>query len=316
MLEAYENIDRLLNVELRTKGMPRGIVPQLYQIARGSGDPISYRAAKALAGCKGGRVAVVSGIHFPPHYPSGEVDGPVGAAMLAHALQSLGITADVLVEEAVVSPVAAMRARLGGTFEIVTTTGLTQAEVDGFEARYDAAVTVEKLGVNGEGVRHSIQGTVLPPESPALDPFIERMNAAGKVTVGIGDGGNEMGFGAIYDQARQVVPHGKVCRCPCQGGIVTRTATQVLLPALVSNFGAYGIVAALSIYCDAPSLMPDGSLIVGLLEAGVAHGLVDGAILTPGVVGDDGIPAAGVRAWVDTLSTIVSQENVVINRSW
>jgi hypothetical protein len=315
MLEAYENIDRLLTVELRTRGMPRGIVPHLYRLSRGR-EPTSYRAAKALAGNGGKRVAIVTGIHFSPHFPAGEVDGPVGAVVLARALASLGIRVDVLVEEPVVPPVEAMRSWTGGAFEIANTTRLTQKAVDGLAATYDAAVTVEKLGVNALGVRHSILGTALPPESPPLDPFIDAMNTARKLTVGIGDGGNEMGFGAIFDQARQVVPWGAECRCPCKGGIVTRTSTQILLPALVSNFGAYGIVAALSIHCGSPGLLPTGSEIVGLLDVGVANGLVDGAFVKPGLVSDDGIPAAGVAAWVDTLGTIVSQEAVLIDRSF
>lgn len=315
MLEAYESIDRLLTVELRTRGMPRGIVPQLYQLARGK-EPISYRVAKALAGAGGGRVAIITGIHFLPHFPAGEVDGPVGAVVLARALDSLGIRVDVLVEEPVAVSVEAMRSRTGGAFNITNTSRLTQQAVDGLVASYDAAVTVEKLGVNALGVRHSILGTALPPESPAMDSFIDAMNTAGKLTVGIGDGGNEMGFGAIFDQARQVVPWGAECRCPCKSGIVTRTSTQILLPALVSNFGAYGIVAALAIYCGSLGLLLKGSEIVGLMDVGVAKGLVDGAFVKPGLVSDDGIPAAGVAAWVDTLGTIVSQEAVLIDRSF
>jgi hypothetical protein len=33
-LNPYENLDRLLNVEMRIKKAPMGIVPQLYRLAR------------------------------------------------------------------------------------------------------------------------------------------------------------------------------------------------------------------------------------------------------------------------------------------
>lgn len=313
MLHAYENIDRLLTVELRTPGLPRGVIPQLYHFARGE-QPITYRAAKALAEVENGRVAIITGIHFPPHYPAGETDGPVGAVVLASALTSLGMRVDVMVEGPVVRPVEAMRSEADGAFEVMDTSELTHESVAQLAASYDAGVTVEKLGVNALGVRHSIQGTALPPEVPNMDSFIDALNAAGKLTIGIGDGGNEIGFGAIFDKARQIVPHGAKCRCPCKGGIVTRTSTRVLLPALVSNFGAYGVVAALAVLLNKPDLSPRGSEIVSLLEVGIAGGLVDGASVKPDLIWDDGIPAAGVAAWVDTLSTIVSQEATRIER--
>lgn len=315
MLEAFENIDRLLNVEMRTRGVPRGIVPQLYKLARGE-QPITYLAAEALLRVRGGRVAIVTGIYFAGRFPNGEVDGPVGSVVLAHTLQGLGYQADVVVEGPVVGPVEAMRARLGGSFGILNSSLLSQAEVEQMVGRYDAAVTIEKLGMNARGIRHSILGTEIPVEGPAIDPFIDAMNAAGKVTVGIGDGGNEMGFGAIFEQARAVVPWGAECRCPCGDGIVTRTATGILLPALVSNFGAYGIVGALSILTASANLVPTGAEIVGLLEAGVVAGLVDGVYVKPGLVGDDGIPASGVAAWVETLRTIVSQEALTVDRDF
>jgi hypothetical protein len=70
------------------------------------------------------------------------------------------------------------------------------------------------------------------------------------------------------------------------------------------------------VLCEAPDLLPSGSRIVELLEVGVEHGLMEGAFVIEGLVGDDGIPASGVRAWVDTLGTIVSQDAVVIDRGF
>src|SRR5262249_35481013 len=65
-------------------------------------------------------------------------------------------------------------------------------------------------------------------------------------TVGIGDAGNEIGFGRIADTVREVQPHGRVCQCPCRQGMATVVATDVLIVAAVSNWGAYGLEAALA----------------------------------------------------------------------
>ena len=44
----FENIDRLSQVEMRTQGLPVGIIGQLYTIARADGEPLAQRAAAAL----------------------------------------------------------------------------------------------------------------------------------------------------------------------------------------------------------------------------------------------------------------------------
>ena len=63
------------------------------------------------------------------------------------------------------------------------------------------AVTIEKLGRNKEGIRHSVMGTPLPKTGDYyIDDFIVAMTEKGKLTVGIGDGGNEIGFGKIHDK--------------------------------------------------------------------------------------------------------------------
>jgi thiamine pyrophosphate-dependent acetolactate synthase large subunit-like protein len=68
----------------------------------------------------------------------------------------------------------------------------------------------------------------------------------GVLTVGIGDGGNEIGMGNIYDTVRKVVPYGDQCKCPAKCGIADSTLVDVTVVATVSNWGAYGIEACLA----------------------------------------------------------------------
>ena len=56
-------------------------------------------------------------------------------------------------------------------------------------------------------------------------------------TVGIGDGGNEMGTGNLEQWTREILPTGEPS--------ITRSTWPVI--ASVSNWGAYGLVAALSL---------------------------------------------------------------------
>jgi hypothetical protein len=244
-------------------------------------------------------VACVTGIAGGP-LPRGEVDGPIGAAALAEALSATGREADVVVPEAMVVVVEAVRRAMSGDFGIVSE---AEASADG----YDAAVTVEKLGRNARGVFHTIFGAPLEDQAPTGDELIEALNGAGKLTIGIGDGGNEIGFGAVFEQAREIVPRGADCGCPCHDGIVTSTATGIVYPASVSNFGAYAIVTALGVLEERPLLLPSPERIAAAVEAAVTMGCLDGGTFEPGRVADDGIPIDGVQAYVALLRTLACQ---------
>jgi hypothetical protein len=295
----FENIDRLSQVEMRTQGLPVGIIGQLYAIARRDGDPLSLQAATALIDPAVRRIACVTGIAGGP-LPVGEVDGPVGAAALATALMELGRAADVVVPQAMVHVTKAVRSAMRADFGVV-------AQKDAKTQAYDAAITVEKLGRNRKGVFHTIFGAVLDDQLPEGDEFIEEMNRSGKLTIGMGDGGNEIGFGAIFDEARRVVPRGADCGCPCHDGLVTSTATKIVFPVSVSNFGAYAIASALGVLAERPLLLVSPERIAAAVEACVTNGCLDGGTFEPGRVADDGIPIDGVKAYVTLLRTIACQ---------
>lgn len=123
----------------------------------------------------------------------------------------------------------------------------------------------------------------------------------------MGDGGNEIGFGAIFDAAREIVPHGQACGCACNDGIVTSTATQILYPASVSNFGAYALTCALGVLESKPLLLVSADRIAAAVEAAVTNGCLDGGTFEPGRLADDGIPMEGVIALVNLLRTVATQ---------
>ena len=190
------------------------------------------------------RVALVTGIVVEKLLPKGEVDGPVGAAVLGRALGRLGHEVDLLVEEEMDDVAKMLIGKLGCDANVVHTTNRSPEDLARWADHYDVAVTVEKLGRNREGVRHSVMGSPLAKTGDYyIDDFIEAMTDKGKLTVGIGDGGNEIGFGKICDDVRGMVAFGADCGCPCGGGTATTTATRYLFPAAISNYGAYALTA-------------------------------------------------------------------------
>lgn len=315
-MHSYENLDKILLVECRPEGMPTGIIDKLYSVIRGD-LPITYEAAKALDAMPSeSRVAIITGIVIKSHLPKGEIDGPIGAVALGKVLAKLGHEVDILVPDMLISIIEVLKQKHNAKVNIINTTNFNQDQINNMINLYDSAVAIEKLAKNSVGVRHSIVGTQLEPEVPSLDELLAGIKEKGGLTIGIGDGGNEMGFGSIFKEAQKIVPYGSDCGCPCGKGIISKVATTILLPANVSNFGAYAIIAALAIKLRRNDLMPTGEQIVGLVKTAVDEGCLDGGTTKPGFVGDDGIPAIGIRAFVDVLYSIVQQTFVKFDRKF
>jgi hypothetical protein len=296
--EVYENLDRLVEVELRPAGLPMGVMPVLYAKARDGGEPLTLRIARRLLAPEIERVVIVTGVVFPP-VPRGEIDGPIGSAVLADALVRLGKQAAVMVPPELEGVLAQVRSRLHGRFEIVPDGGVNEAEVD-------AAVAVERLGRNRAGQHHTIFGAPLDLD-PVADDLFEQLGARGRLTIGFGDGGNEIGFGALFDEARAAVPHGADCGCPCGEGMVTSTRAEIVFPVAVSNFGAYAVTAAIGLLADRAGLLPPIPTLADAFAGAMAEGCLDGGTFRPGFVGDDGIPFEVVSAVVGVMHGIVSQ---------
>jgi D-glutamate cyclase len=270
-------------------------VPKLYAMARQSApsgdEPLSLRVASALTNASVGRVAFFTGI-VHDRQPKGELDGPIGSAVLASVLERIGRTAVVFAPADVLPVIAAAREALGGRFAIEP-----DERAPEWEPEVDAAISIERLGRNRKGVYHSIFG--VPRSQPkAVDDLFDGFNRSGRLTIGIGDGGNEIGFGSIFRAARAVVPRGRDCGCPCGAGIVAHTAVRHLLVASVSNFGAYAVASAVALLERSIELAPDPTTIGAAMSAAVDAGGIDGGSMTPGRVADDGIPSNTVAALV------------------
>jgi hypothetical protein len=304
----FENIDRLLLVEMRIANSTEGIVPQLYDLARGRG-PLSQEIAGAILERPRAKVGFLTGVYFPPHFPVGEIDGPIGGLVLARALGELGYATTLVMEGEVISatqklvPIArAGNARFVDGNELTDAVGVSALVKD-----LDVLIASERIGVNSRGVRHSINGTLLQP-SPAFpwpDALVETMNQSGKLTIGLGDGGNEIGFGKIYESGREIVPYGRRCQCPCGDGMFTRTATQLLWPVNVSNLGVYGLIAAIGLSLRRPDLLHDEDTERALLREAIGAGFRDGGTGLPEEA-QDGIPAIGAIGLVMMLRALVS----------
>jgi D-glutamate cyclase len=303
-----DSVDRLCAVEFRYAPaedgkLPRGVKTPLFEAARrAAGRPMTYLAAKGLVDNvgSGDRVFVVCGSGSPPYLPFGETDGPLGGASIARALDlGLGAKPIVISEAHMMGPNRATFVAAGlaihdeEVFEVRPHSALAIEFPYGMNTRtmveelFDihkptAIVFVERTGPNTAGVYHSVRGTAKREEDIiAGHLFAEIAAERGVFSIGIGDGGNEIGFGNIHAEAQDIQPAGRKCLCPCGEGVITVAKTDVLVSASISNWGAYGVSAMLGFLLRKPELVQEPEMEFEMLRACAAAGASDGSHISP-----------------------------------
>ena len=302
---AAENMDRLLCIEMRRKGLPRGFKWPLYEAARAISDgPMVLKAARLLD-CAPCRVGIFTGAAVPEHMPVGENDGPFGASVLAQALERIGHRLTVYTDPVCAAPIEALLRRAGTRAEVVRLTLGDRAQLTAAAATEDLLVAIERLGGNINGKLHGVNGTNRDAFRCNVDHAFVEAARLGKITIGIGDGGNEIGFGALRETLEvRLTEFAQKDKTPCGGGIFSAIFTDHLVVASTSNLGAYGVVAALAMLKGDPSLCHTAEEEMALHHVGVGLGLVDGG--GGGLIAwCDGIPAEANAAVVSLLRNIV-----------
>lgn len=304
---ACENIDLVMNVEMRRRGLPRGNKWRMFQMARAlEGEPLSLAAAR-IFDRPPAHVLIATGAAVPEFMPVGENDGPIGTAVLARALDRMGHTIGVVTDPVAAPPVAALLEHLEVEATVtpieVGDTALPESLLDA----YDVIAAIERLGGNRNGNLHGINGVSRTHHRANLDRLFFGAQERGKPTVAIGDGGNEIGFGRIIDRLEAEMPEFVFKdKTPCGGGVFSVVPADVLVVANSSNIGAYGIAAALALLREDPSLAHDSETDIGLHHFGAGLGLVDGAN-GQRHAWCDGIPPQATAAVVTIMQALVTQ---------
>jgi Domain of unknown function (DUF4392) len=243
-----------------------GLDPGGRGIARFFVAGAAAQAARALRRAK--RVLLTTGFSVGPGMP--ETDGPPGTASLGRALRSLGAEVTYITDAAALPPLQAALGALGEPTAIVT-----------FHAAGDAALTarrllaehapthlisIERPGRTGTGDYLSMRGESVREWNAPLDAlFLEASRRV--ITVGVGDGGNEIGMGALRARLTRAGPRIK--------NIASVVSARYPVVAGVSNWGAYGIVVELSRLARRP-LLHTGDEERRMIEACMKAGAVDG----------------------------------------
>ena len=150
-----------------------------------------------------------------------------------------------------------------------------------FEHKPSLLVAVERPGINQNGTYCNMNGDDVSSYVGKIDYMFNEALEKNIPTIGIGDGGNEIGMGNIFKNITQILPLGSI--------IASKTRTTSLVVSAVSNWGIYGIVAALSLL-KGFSLMHDSTLENILIETCIKSGAIDGISKTSSY-SVDGIPS-------------------------
>jgi hypothetical protein len=281
------SIDRLVTVEMRLGEYSRGVAAKLHAAALAAQDApsLSLLAAQRLQArvAPGDAVLVVTGAGHAEHMPAGETDGPLGAAGLARALQRGLDARPVLLTAAPYAPPVEASLHALGLGDLAVLPLASDAQAIGYVERHApaAVVSIETLTANRAGVAHTASGMAATDEQPHAAALIDAARERGVLTVGIGDNGNEAGYGLIEAAVREHKPFGDVCRCPCGGGIASATVTDVLVTGNVSNWAAYGVEAMLAALLGEPDVLHGAAEEAAMLDGALAAGAIDGSTGRP-----------------------------------
>jgi hypothetical protein len=248
-------IDALLALDPGRRGIARFFV-------RGG----AAAAARALARSR--RVLITTGFAVGPGLP--ETDGPPGAASLGRALRALGKAVTYVTDAVTVPPLQAALRALGEPVAVVTFHGAGDPEGAARRvlAEHDPThlVSIERPGRTADGEYRSVRGESVRAWNGPLDAlFLAAPRRV--VTIGIGDGGNEIGMGNV--RAR-IARAGRRARA-----IASVVRVRHLVVAGTSNWGAYGVVAELG-RLHRRALLHSGDEERRVVEACVEAGAVDG----------------------------------------
>jgi hypothetical protein len=196
-----------------------------------------WRAASALAGMPAPTIGLITGFFVPgANPPAAETDGPAGAALMALGFINAGLSCrlatDTICESA--CRVALDAAGAGSVpIDAVPPGQPVDALIDLWRQQgIDRVIAIERCGPASDGRLKNMRGADIGAHAAPLD----RLFSAGPWrTIGIGDGGNELGMGTVPAASPGLMGDPIGCVVPA----------DALIAAGVSHWGAYAMLAAL-----------------------------------------------------------------------
>lgn len=251
-------------------------------------------AAESLATASA--VGIVTGFYVRDATPpAAETDGLSGSIVLADVLRSAGIDVVLITDELCAGALhAGLSAASCRGFDVPVSPSGAEAATAwrhafwGEHADLTHLVAIERAGPSAaDGRCHNMRGVDIHDTTADMHLLFEQLPHSDIRTVGICDGGNEIGAGSIPSDRLAVAiagDHGRQIAC--------RTATDWTILAGVSDWGAFALAAAFCLAQDdtSPLLQWPGDRIERLLLGAVSAGLAIDGITRRSKPTVDGLP--------------------------
>jgi hypothetical protein len=271
------------------------------------------RACQSIAESRQASLGIVTGFYVPSGQPpAAETDGPLGAVFLARALVPLRIPVTMYTDAwcAKALKVGLREARLTEQVPVhVLSEGSLSDRGDHLThllalERVGPSHTIESLkcqpGVSAADVEqfahevpetdrdrcHTMRGRDNTVETAPAHHLFEGVKSRnpGTITIGIGDGGNEIGMGKIpWATIRRNVANGAVIAC--------RVPADFLVVCGISNWGAYALAAGIRLLRNTAF---GGALFDGDRERAILQAMISEGPLVDGVTGRQTLSVDGV----------------------
>lgn len=270
MTSAHPPIERIL-LDRGTRGMDR--------VARHLPPDYCARAAQAAWAARD-RVLLTTGFYVAGRP---ETDGPPGAFFLGRGLAQVGAQVAFVSEEETLLLLRTLTTAMWPpgaapptfrAFPIADAAGSRAFAADlGAEWQPSLVIAVERCGRSADGCYRNRRGGDITPYTAQIDELLAVPSAT---TIGIGDGGNELGMGRVAAALMADLDYPAPCVTPADHLVV----------ATVSNWGAYGLLAYLSSLAGRDLLPGDDESVAALRlladlgavngMSGLAEAVVDG----------------------------------------
>jgi hypothetical protein len=257
MRPAPDPVETLCALDLGGRGIGRLVVP-------------GAMAAAARSLARAQRAVLVTGFVARPAWAA-ETDGPSGTVVLGRALRRLGARVAYLADPPVAPLLEACLRALGEPRDLIPVPAepvaalrMARETVHGFGPTH--LIAVERPGRAIDGGYYNARGSSVAALNAPLDGLFLRRRP-GTVTVGVGDGGNEIGMGRVRTRVVRDVPNG--------AKIASVVRTDHLIVAGTSNWGAWGVVAHMAL-TTGRALLHTSEEEARLTRAMVRAGAVDG----------------------------------------
>lgn len=189
-----------------------------------------------------------------------ETDGPLGAYFMARSLDELGYEPIIITDEFCKNYFHDLKTIY------IPLLGLEKEEYQAILEKHKPIchLSIERCGQNKEGLYLNSRGVNIKEFTAPVDELFKLGNQSA-MSIGIGDGGNEVGMGSFAQVLSNKEDFFDYCVIPCDYPII----------ASVSNWGGYGFIAELekSLHVE---LLPSFEEVDSYLGYIVAKGSVDG----------------------------------------